>query len=77
MYSLFRNKPFLEWMNSPNETIAVRVLCMMILERIALKDQWLIPELVFTIEDVLEKEDAVAIKSQGKKTTKKLRKLML
>ena len=64
-------------MNSPNETIAVRVLCMIILERIALKDQWLIPELVFTIEDIMEKEDAIAIRGQGKKTIKKLRKLML
>ena len=65
------------WLNSKSEPIAVRVLCMMLLERIALKNQWLIPQLIYTIENVLEKEHAIAICSQGKKTVKKLRKLML
>ncbi|MFC2152813.1 hypothetical protein ACFLSE_09845, partial [Bacteroidota bacterium] len=65
------------WMNSCEEPIAVRVLAMMVLERTALKDQRLIPELMFTIEDILEKEDAMAIQFTGKKISKKLRKLML
>lgn len=65
------------WMKSPAQPVAVKVLSMMVLERIALKEQWLIPELIYSIEDLLEKEDVFAIQHQGKKTVKKLRKLML
>ncbi len=66
-----------DWMRSPLQPVAVRVLSMMVLERIALKEQWLIPELLYSVEDLLEKENVYAIQHHGKKTAQNLRKFML